>query len=319
MAVQTRDSGRLTFMKYAHDILQLIGNTPMLRLKRLVNEDSAEVLAKLESFNPGGSVKDRIAYGMVLDAEEKGLLKPGGTIIEPTSGNTGVGLAMVAASRGYRLVLVMPDSMSVERRSLFSAYGAEVVLTPGTQGMSGAIAKSDEILQENPDYFRPQQFENPANPEVHRKTTALEILEQTDGKIDAFVAGVGSGGTLTGVGEVLKEKVKGVKIVAVEPFNSAILSGGKPAPHKVQGLGAGFVPDVLNTGIIDQVIPVRDDDALEYARLLVRREGIFAGISSGAVVFAGLKVASKLGPEKRVVVLLPDTGERYLSVLGELK
>lgn len=306
-------------MKYAHDILQLIGNTPMLRLKRLVNEDSAEVLVKLESFNPGGSVKDRIAYGMVLDAEEKGLLKPGGTIIEPTSGNTGVGLAMVAASRGYRLILVMPDSMSVERRSLFSAYGAEVVLTPGAQGMSGAIAKSDEILQENPAYFRPQQFENPANPEVHRKTTVIEILEQTDGKIDAFVAGVGSGGTLTGVGEVLKEKVKGVKIVAVEPFSSAVLSGGKPAPHKVQGLGAGFVPDVLNTGIIDQVIPVRDDDALEYARLLVRQEGIFAGISSGAAVFAGLKVASELGPKKRVVVLLPDTGERYLSVLGELK
>lgn len=291
----------------------------MLRLKRLVNEDSAEVLVKLESFNPGGSVKDRIAYGMVLDAEEKGLLKPGGTIIEPTSGNTGVGLAMVAASRGYRLILVMPDSMSVERRSLFSAYGAEVVLTPGAQGMSGAIAKSDEILQENPAYFRPQQFENPANPEVHRKTTVIEILEQTDGKIDAFVAGVGSGGTLTGVGEVLKEKVKGVKIVAVEPFSSAVLSGGKPAPHKVQGLGAGFVPDVLNTGIIDQVIPVRDDDALEYARLLVRQEGIFAGISSGAAVFAGLKVASELGPKKRVVVLLPDTGERYLSVLGELK
>jgi cysteine synthase A len=306
-------------MKYAHDILQLIGSTPMLRLKRLVNEGSAEILVKLESFNPGGSVKDRIAYGMVLDAEEKGLLKPGGTIIEPTSGNTGVGLAMVAASRGYRLILVMPDSMSVERRSLFSAYGAEVVLTPGAQGMSGAIAKSDEILQENPDYFRPQQFENPANPEVHRKTTALEILEQTDGKIDAFVAGVGSGGTLTGVGEVLKEKVKGVKIVAVEPFSSAVLSGGKPAPNKVQGLGAGFVPDVLNTGIIDQVIPVRDDDALEYARLLVRQEGIFAGISSGAAVFAGLKVASELGPKKRVVVLLPDTGERYLSVLGELK
>lgn len=291
----------------------------MVKLKKLVDEGCAEVLVKLESFNPGGSVKDRIAYAMILDAEEKGLLKPGGTIIEPTSGNTGIGLAMVAAARGYRLILVMPDTMSIERRSLLAAYGAELVLTPGAQGMSGAIAKSDEILKENPDYFRPQQFENPANPEIHRKTTALEVLEQTDERIDAFVAGVGTGGTLTGVGEVLKERIKDVKVVAVEPANSPVLSGGKPSPHRIQGIGAGFVPDVLSTSIIDEIIQVKDEDALEYARLLAQREGIFVGISSGAAAFAALKVAREFGPGKRVVAVLPDTGERYLSIFSEVK
>jgi cysteine synthase A len=306
-------------MKYAKDILELIGNTPIVKLTKLVDENCAEILVKLESFNPGGSVKDRIAYAMILDAEEKGLLKPGGTIIEPTSGNTGIGLAMVAASRGYRLILVMPDSMSIERRNLLAAYGAELVLTPGAQGMSGAIAKSDEILKENPDYFRPQQFKNPANPEIHRRTTAREVLEQTDGKLDAFVAGVGTGGTITGVGEVLKEKVKDVKVIAVEPANSPVLSGGKPSSHRIQGIGAGFVPDVLNTGIIDKIITVRDDEALEHAKLLAQHEGIFVGISSGAAAFAALKIARELGPGKRVVALLPDTGERYLSILSEQK
>lgn len=304
-------------MKYFSDVEQLIGHTPMVKLNRLVDDDCAEVLVKVERFNPGGSIKDRIAYSMIVDAERRGVLKPGGTIVEPTSGNTGVGLAMLAAAKGYKLILVMPETMSVERRNLLAAYGAQLVLTPGSEGMSGAIRMSDKILEEHPDYFRPQQFENPANPEIHRRTTAVEILEQTDGRIDAFVAGVGTGGTLTGVGEVLKDKIAGVKIIAVEPYGSAVLSGGSPGPHKLQGIGAGFVPKVLNTDIIDEVISVKDEDALEYTRLLAEREGLLVGISSGAAVFAGLQIARRLGRDKRVVTVLPDTGERYLSVLGE--
>ncbi|MDK2811726.1 MAG: cysteine synthase, partial [Petroclostridium sp.] len=240
-------------MRVANYIYELIGQTPMVRLNRLVDEDSAEVLVKLESFNPGSSVKDRIALNMIIDAENKGLLKPGSTIVEPTSGNTGIGLAMVGASKGYRVILVMPDTMSIERRNLLKAYGAELVLTPGAEGMRGAIAKAEELVSQNSDYFMPQQFRNAANPDVHRRTTAVEILTQTEGNIDAFVAGVGTGGTLTGVGEVLKEKIPSIKVIAVEPEASPVISGGKPGPHKLQGIGAGFIPEVLNKNIIDEV------------------------------------------------------------------
>lgn len=297
----------------AESILQWIGNTPVVRLRRVPAPGSATVWAKLEGFNPGGSVKDRIALSMVEAAEQAGRLRPGGTIVEPTSGNTGIGLAMVAAARGYRLILTMPDTMSVERRVLLRAYGAEIVLTPGAEGMSGAVARAEALVRENPDYFMPQQFKNPANPQVHRETTAQEILRQVPGKVDAFVAGVGTGGTITGVGEVLKARWPDVRIVAVEPADSPVLSGGKPGPHKIQGIGAGFVPDVLRVDLLDEVIPVTYEAARETARRLAREEGILVGISSGAAAWAALRVAARLGEGKTVVVILPDTGERYLS------
>ncbi|GAF24832.1 cysteine synthase A [Neomoorella thermoacetica] len=299
-------------MKIARDVTQLIGQTPILRLNRLV-EDGMEVYLKIEFFNPGGSVKDRIALSMITAAEADGRLKPGDTIVEPTSGNTGIGLAMVAAVRGYRLILVMPETMSIERRKLLAAYGAEFVLTPGNLGMKGAVDKANELVRENPGYFMPQQFENPANPAIHRQTTAREILEQMDSKVDAFVAGVGTGGTLTGVGEVLKKEIPGVRIVAVEPAASPVLSGGQPGPHKIQGIGAGFVPPVLRREVVDEIITVTNEDAMETARRLAREEGLLVGISSGAAAFAALQVARRLGRGKRVLAIAPDTGERYLS------
>jgi len=300
-------------MKVARNVTELIGGTPMIQLNRLPDPGGARVFAKLESFNPGSSVKDRIALSMIEAAEKAGILKPGSTLVEPTSGNTGIGLAMVAAARGYRIILVMPDTFSVERRSLLAAFGAEVVLTPGVDGMNGAVNKAAELVRHNPDYFMPQQFENPANPRIHRETTALEILEQTGGRIDAFVAGVGTGGTLTGVGEVLKERVPGVKVIAVEPFSSPVISGGRPGAHKIQGLGAGFIPAVLNRAVIDDIITVSNDDAMETARKIAREEGLLVGISSGAAVFAALREARKMKPGQTVVAVAPDTGERYLS------
>ncbi len=297
----------------ADTVLELIGRTPVVRLQRMPVPGSATVWAKLERANPGGSVKDRIGLAMIKAAERGGLLKPGGVIVEPTSGNTGIGLAMVAAVKGYRLILTMPETMSVERRTLLAAYGAEIVLTPGVEGMKGAVAKAEELVRENPGSFMPQQFKNPANPKVHRRTTAVEILQQVDGPIHAFVAGVGTGGTLTGVGEVLKERSPAVQIVAVEPANSPVLSGGQPGPHKIQGIGAGFVPDVLNVVLVDEVITVTNEEALETARRLAREEGLLVGISSGAAAFAALQVAERLGDGKTVVVILPDTGKRYLS------
>jgi cysteine synthase A len=297
----------------ADTVLELIGRTPVVRLQRMPAPGSATVWAKLERANPGGSVKDRIGLSMIEAAERDGLLKPGGMIVEPTSGNTGIGLAMVAAVKGYRLLLTMPETMSVERRTLLTAYGAEIVLTPGPGGMKGAIAKAEELVRENPGSFMPQQFKNPANPKVHRRTTAVEILQQVDGPIHTFVAGVGTGGTLTGVGEVLKERYPAVQIVAVEPAGSPVLSGGQPGPHKIQGIGAGFVPDVLNMEVVDEVIAVTHEEALETARRLAREEGLLVGISSGAAAFAALRVAERLGDGKAVVVILPDTGERYLS------
>lgn len=300
-----------------HDcIIDLIGRTPVIRLRRLVADNSAEVFVKLESFNPGGSIKDRIALSMIEAAERDGRLKLGATIVEPTSGNTGVGLAMVAAAKGYHLILAMPETMSVERRKLLSAYGAEIVLTPGAEGMPGAIRRAEEIVNERGDCFMPQQFRNPANPEIHRKTTAQEILEQMERRLDAFVAGVGTGGTLSGVGEVLKREIKGIQVIAVEPADSPVLSGGTPGPHGIQGIGAGFVPEVLNTEIYDEVIPVETRDALAVAGRLAREEGILAGISSGAAVSAALRVATTLGTGKRVLAVSPDTGERYLSIEG---
>jgi len=298
-------------VRKAESILDLVGKTPVVRLKRLAPAGSAVIWAKLERANPGGSVKDRIAKAMVEAAEEAGVLKPGGVIVEPTSGNTGIGLAMVAAAKGYRCVLVMPDTLSVERRALMRAYGAELILTAGAEGMKGAIAKAQELVQRH-GYFLPQQFMNPANPEIHRRTTAREILEQVD-RLDAFVSGVGTGGTITGVGEILKDVLPQVRIVAVEPAASPVLSGGQPGKHKIQGIGAGFVPDVLNREVIDEIVTVRDEDAVETARRLAREEGILAGISSGAAAWAAIQVAQRLGEGKTAVVLLPDTGERYLS------
>ena len=300
--------------KIYEDIAQLIGNTPMVKLNRIVPEDTAEVIVKLESFNPGGSVKDRIALNMIKKAEEEGRLKPGGTIVEATSGNTGIGLAMVSAVKGYRLILVMPDTMSIERRNLLLSYGAELVLTPGAEGMKGAIKKAQEILESNPDYIMLDQFKNPANPEIHELTTAKEILKDTNGIVDAFVAGVGTGGTISGVGKVLKQYNKDIKIVAVEPEESPVLSGGEPGPHKIQGIGAGFVPDTLNLDVIDEIIKVKERDAFEMSMKLAKQEGILCGISSGANVFAAVEVANRLGKGKRVVTVLPDTGERYLSM-----
>jgi cysteine synthase A len=272
---------------------------------------SATIWAKLERANPGGSVKDRIARAMVEAAEQAGLLQPGGTLVEPTSGNTGIGLAMVAAVKGYRLILTMPETMSAERRALLTAYGAELVLTPGAEGMRGAIARAEELVRQH-GYYMPQQFRNAANPEVHRRTTAREILEQV-GQVDAFVAGVGTGGTITGVGEVLKQALPGVLVVAVEPAASPVLSGGEPGRHRIQGIGAGFVPEIVNSGVIDEIVRVLDEDATQTARRLARREGILAGISSGAAAWAALEIAQRLGEGKAVVTVFPDTGERYLS------
>jgi cysteine synthase len=301
-------------MKIAETILDLIGGTPLVRLRRLPDPAGARVLAKIEARNPGASVKDRIAAAMVDDAERRGVLKPGATIVEPTSGNTGVGLAMVAAVKGYRLILTMPEDYSVERQRLFARFGAEIHLTPAIEGMSGAVFAAQELCREHPDYFMPQQFQNPANPEVHRRTTALEILEATDGRIDAFVAGVGTGGTITGVGEVLKDKLPAVRVIAVEPAKSAVLSGGPFRPHGIQGIGASFVPGVLNRSVIDRIVPVRDEDATAWSRRLSREEGILAGISSGAAAWAACQVAAELTPAQTVVTILPDTGERYLSL-----
>jgi cysteine synthase A len=295
----------------AETVLDLIGNTPMVRLQKLPTAGGAQLWAKLERFNPAGSVKDRIAKSMIEAAEEAGLLGPGGVIVEPTSGNTGIGLAMVAAVKGYRLILVMPEGVSAERSALIRAFGAEVVLTPGKMGMKGSIAEAEELARRH-GYFMPLQFSNPANPEIHRRTTAAEILAQI-GRLDAFVAGVGTGGTITGVGEILKDALPGIEIVAVEPAGSPVLSGGAPGKHKIQGIGAGFVPEVLNTDVIDQIVPVSDQDAAETARRLAREEGILAGISSGAAAWAAIQVARRLGKDKVVVTLLPDTGERYLS------
>ena len=298
--------------KVFDNILDLVGNTPMVRLNRIVPEGSATVLAKLESFNPMSSVKDRIAKGMIEAAERKGLVNKDTTIIEPTSGNTGIGLAMVCAVKGYKLVLTMPETMTVERRKLLAAFGAQLVLTPGPEGMNGSIKRAEELAKTTPNSFLPQQFKNKANPWVHKKTTAKEILKATD-RVDAFVAGVGTGGTITGVGNVLRKKNPQVKIVAVEPEDSPVLSGGKPGPHKIQGIGAGFVPDVLDQKVYDRIFKVATKDAQATSRNLAKSEGILVGISSGAAVFAALEVAKDLGPGKVVVVVLPDTGERYLS------
>jgi cysteine synthase A len=295
----------------AETILDLIGDTPLIHLRCLPPEGAAEVWAKVERFNPAGSVKDRIANAMIEAAEESGLLTPGDVIVEPTSGNTGIGLAMVAAVKGYRLILTMPETVSVERAALVRAYGAEVMLTPGPTGMKGAIAAAEELVRER-GYFMPLQFSNPANPEVHRRTTAAEILAQVD-HLDAFVAGVGTGGTITGVGEVLKGVWPDVRIVAVEPVGSPVLSGRPPGKHKIQGIGAGFVPQVLNTAVIDEIVQVTDEDAAEATRRLAREEGILSGISSGAAAWAAVQVAQRMGKGKRVVTVLPDTGERYLS------
>ncbi|MDI3540888.1 Cysteine synthase [Koleobacter methoxysyntrophicus] len=291
----------------------MVGLTPIVRLQNIVSGNDADVFAKLEFFNPGGSIKDRIALKMIEDAERKGLLKKDSIILEPTSGNTGIGLALVGASKGYKVVLVMPETMSIERRKLLKALGAEIILTPGVKGMKGAIDKVNEMVAENRNFFVPQQFENPSNPQAHRETTAEEILQQMNGDIDAFVSGVGTGGTITGVGEVLKLRIKNVKVIAVEPASSPVLSGGKPGPHKIQGIGAGFIPKILNRDIIDGIIQVTDMEAMKTSRLLAKKEGILAGISSGAALFAALKVAKELGKGKKVVVILPDTGERYLS------
>ncbi len=295
------------------DITQLIGHTPLVRFNSMTGNRDATVYGKLEGANPGGSVKDRIALAMVEEAERSGQLQPGGQIIEPTSGNTGIGLALVAAVKGYRLKLTMPETMSLERRNLLAAYGAELVLTPGPDGMRGAVAKAEELVSGSPGSFIPQQFSNPANPEVHRRTTAREIISSLGGRVDAFVAGVGTGGTITGVGEVLRSKNRDVKIFAVEPAESPVLSGGSPGPHRIQGIGAGFVPAVLNTQIYDEIIQVRAEQAAATAREMAVKEGILAGISSGAAVFAALTVAARLGRGKNVVVIIPDTGERYLS------
>ena len=303
-------------MRVYRKITDLIGGTPLLELTNYekANELNAKIYAKLEYFNPAGSVKDRIAKAMLDDAEEKGLLKPGAVIIEPTSGNTGIGLASVAASRGYSLILTMPETMSVERRNLLKAYGAELVLTEGAKGMPGAIAKAKELAEQTPNSYIPSQFTNPANPAVHLKTTGPEIWADTDGKVDIFVAGVGTGGTLSGVGAYLKSQNPNVKVVAVEPATSPVLSGGKAGPHKIQGIGAGFVPDTLNTDIYDEILPVQNEDAFATGRALARSEGVLVGISSGAAVFAAAQLAKR--PEnagKVIVALLPDTGERYLS------
>jgi cysteine synthase len=298
----------------ADSVLDLIGNTPLVRLGRIARAGSATILAKVESQNPGGSVKDRIARSMIEDAERRGALRPGSTLVEPTSGNTGIGLAVVAAVKGYRLILTMPDDMSLERRRLLARLGAEIVLTPAIEGMTGAVFAAQELCREHPGYVMLQQFENPANPDAHRRTTALEILEATGGKVDGFVAGVGTGGTITGVGEVLRQRIPGVRIVAVEPAKSPVLSGGKARVHGIQGIGASFVPGILNRSVIDEIVQVKDEDAMATALRLAREEGLLAGISAGANVWAALGVAERLGAGRTVVTVLCDTGERYLSV-----
>jgi cysteine synthase A len=300
--------------KIIKDATELIGRTPLIRLNRITERGSAEILAKLEKSNPGGSVKDRICLSMIEDAEKKGLLKKGSTIIEPTSGNTGIGLAMISAIKGYRCILTMPETMSIERTYILEAYGADIVLTPGAEGMAGAVKKAEELARATPGSFMPQQFKNPVNPMIHSRTTAKEIWDATAGKFDAFVAGVGTGGTITGVGEVLKKLNPKISVIAVEPKKSAVLSGKTAAPHKIQGIGPGFVPEVLNREVIDEIIQVDDSDAFNIAKRLAKEEGLLVGVSSGAAVWAALEVAKRLDREKRVVTILPDTGERYLSM-----
>lgn len=300
-------------MRVVENMAELIGQTPMVRLNRLVGPNDAEVLIKLEKFNPSGSVKDRAAFNMIIEAEKAGLLKPGSTIIEPTSGNTGIGLAMNAAARGYKAILVMPNTMTAERINILKAYGAKVVLTPGAEKMPGAIRKAKELLEQIPNSFMPQQFENQANSDIHRKTTALEIIEQTEGKLDAFVATAGTGGTITGTGETLKEHIPGLKVYVVEPKGSPVLSGGNPGPHKLVGTSPGFIPPILNVKVYDEIFQITDEDAERTTRELASKEGILVGTSAGAAAYAALLVAKRLGSGHRVVCIAPDTGERYLS------
>jgi cysteine synthase A len=313
LSYKTIQISRLT-RGIARDITELIGNTPMVRLNRITSGAEAEVVAKLESFNPVSSVKDRLGVALILDAEEKGLINKDTVIVEPTSGNTGIGLAFVCAARGYQLILTMPDTMSAERRQLLASFGAELVLTPGAEGMTGAIRKAEQLVEENTRYFMPQQFKNPANPEIHRLTTAEEIWRDTDGKVDMVVAGVGTGGTITGIAEIIKVRKPQFKAIAVEPAGSPVLSGGRPGTHGIQGIGAGFMPDVLRLDLIDEIVGVSQEDAATITRRLAREEGILAGISSGAAVWAALEIARRTENKgKLIVAILPDTGERYLS------
>lgn len=300
-------------MKFANSIIDLIGETPMLKMNNIVKSNWSNIYLKLEYFNPAGSVKDRPALYMIEEAEKEGKLKSGSVIVEPTSGNTGIGLAMVGAAKGYKVILVMPDTMSVERRSLLKAYGAEVLLTPGDKGMQGSIDKAEELVESNENYFLPYQFKNLDNPKSHEETTALEILEQMDENIDVFISGIGTGGTVTGVGKVLKDKIPDIKIIGVEPASSPIISGGNPGPHKIQGIGANFIPEILDIDLLDNVEKIKDEDAIKVTRQLAKKEGILLGISSGASVFAALKWAEKMGEGKNIVVVAPDSGERYLS------